>query len=359
MDARKVEARPPIVIEQVVRPLVPPAAREEVLGDLSERYRSPIAYIADALATVPFVIASQIRRSSSLPVLGLQAFILFACLGGFAAAQGDPPMWLRAGIPAAAASLGLVLRDAYRTTDRPDIGRAIVDGLTAAACVALTHGAIYVLQGAFKPVLSWMLPGPLLMLGILAPLMLCLLRFGVDGDDRTAPAGGMTCADLANAYARFQRRTRRRNVAELVIGIACMAFASFYLWRFQPAVAPFGWAMMIGHGIAMICIATMGWVRDMPRQPASGPLLSQYQRELSRLRHIRQYLWWWYLVPMFVGITTNLIAPGISASDATRILAGGGACLLLGLCIAGLNHDRGRRVQEKIDGLEQLRVLSG
>jgi hypothetical protein len=35
---RKVEACPPKVIERVVQLLMPPASREHVLGDLSERY---------------------------------------------------------------------------------------------------------------------------------------------------------------------------------------------------------------------------------------------------------------------------------------------------------------------------------
>jgi len=345
------ETRPPVAAERIVRFLTPPQAREEVLGDLAERYRSPGQYVWDGLTTIPFVIASQIRRSSSLPVLGLQGFILFACLGGFAAVTTDPPMWLRAAIPAAAAFLALVLRDAYRTTNQRAVGRAVVDGLAAVACVALTEGAFYALQASGTLGASWLLPGPLLILGVFAPLMLCLLRFGLglDGERRAASSEH----EIAQEYERFRTGTGRRNVAELVIGAACIALTVFFLLRFQPAVAPYGWAMLAGHIFAMLYIAVRGWVR----LPPAGPLLvAQYQRELVRMRQIRQYLWWWYFVPLFVGLFTNLIAPGVLTSDMTRILLGAGSGILLCLCIAGLNHDRSRKVQEKVDALSAVRA---
>lgn len=43
MDRRPtLETRPPVLIDAVVRALIPPACREHVVGDLWERYRSPI-----------------------------------------------------------------------------------------------------------------------------------------------------------------------------------------------------------------------------------------------------------------------------------------------------------------------------
>ena len=40
------EARPPILIEAIVRWLTPAPCREHVLGDLCERYTSPLAYVS-------------------------------------------------------------------------------------------------------------------------------------------------------------------------------------------------------------------------------------------------------------------------------------------------------------------------
>src|SRR5688500_1923195 len=75
----KMESRPPEVIERLVGLLIPPACREHVLGDLSERYSSPGQYVLDAMRAVPFVLASQVRRSShTLLVLG-ELIILWFC----------------------------------------------------------------------------------------------------------------------------------------------------------------------------------------------------------------------------------------------------------------------------------------
>ena len=80
----KMEARPPIGTEALIQALLPPTVREEIAGDLRERYRSPTQYLCEALSLLPALWLSQIRRGSSPFMLGLQAFILFACLGGFA-----------------------------------------------------------------------------------------------------------------------------------------------------------------------------------------------------------------------------------------------------------------------------------
>jgi hypothetical protein len=289
MEARKMEAGPPALIEGIVRTLTPPLARESVLGDFAECYRSPMQYAWDAIAALPMIVASQVRRSSSLPVLGLQVFMLFACLGGFSAASAvTPPIWLRAAIPTAAAMLTLILRDAYRTTDRYTIGRAIADGLIVTACVALTQGALDLMQNVGGLESNWIQPPSLLVLAVLAPMMLCVLRFGlgVDGDAKPARAG-VPGSEVAGEYAHFQRRIRGRNIIELVIGIACIAFTAFYLTRFQPAVAPYGWTMLIGHASAMLYIGARGWVRSAP---SDARLSRHYGRELTRLRIMRQYL---------------------------------------------------------------------
>ena len=51
--ALEVHPRPPVVIENIVRLLVPPASREHVMGDLRERYRSPRQYLLDVFQGLP------------------------------------------------------------------------------------------------------------------------------------------------------------------------------------------------------------------------------------------------------------------------------------------------------------------
>ena len=79
------EAGPPALIESAVRLLVPPVAREHVLGDLAERYSSPRQYLLDAARTVPFVVVSQIRRTSYFAFWPMVALMLTSGFGGGAA----------------------------------------------------------------------------------------------------------------------------------------------------------------------------------------------------------------------------------------------------------------------------------
>ena len=76
--------------ETVVAFFVPPACREEVLGDLYERFRSPGQYCFDAIRTVPLVIASRVRRTADPQLL------VTIALGTYASFLGAAFFWDRA-----------------------------------------------------------------------------------------------------------------------------------------------------------------------------------------------------------------------------------------------------------------------
>jgi len=109
--------------EAIVAVLVPPARREEVLGDLQERYTSPRQYTLDALHTVPLVIISRMCRTADPQILLIQAFALYVSFLGAAWLRGgavlsEPWGLLRLAIPAAMAMLGLILDDTYANPGR-------------------------------------------------------------------------------------------------------------------------------------------------------------------------------------------------------------------------------------------------
>jgi hypothetical protein len=117
---RLMRSGPPKTAEAIVAVFLPPACREEVLGDLHERYRSRLQYAADALSTVPLVILSRIRRTADPQVLLIQAFALYASFltaAWFKDASLLQAQWglLRLAMPPGMALLGLILEDAYAT----------------------------------------------------------------------------------------------------------------------------------------------------------------------------------------------------------------------------------------------------
>jgi hypothetical protein len=133
-------AGPSKLAEACVAVLLPPACREEVLGDLHERYESPGRYALDALSAVPLVVLSRIRRTTDAQVLLMQAVALYLSFMSAGWWRGEFAL-ARLAIPAAAALLGIVLDEAYA---RP--GRRSLPGL-----------APWPLAGAFLVLLSQIL----------------------------------------------------------------------------------------------------------------------------------------------------------------------------------------------------------
>jgi hypothetical protein len=139
------------VIEKIVGIFIPPACREEVLGDLRERNEGAQLFIYDALRTVPFVIISRIRRTTDSVVLVMEAF---CCYISFLAAAWalDRPMVYRQGglvrlaIPCAIALLFLVIADSYANPRKRSLMRPFVSVTIAFVGVFLVHTVYALLE---------------------------------------------------------------------------------------------------------------------------------------------------------------------------------------------------------------------
>jgi hypothetical protein len=155
------------VIEKVVGIFIPPACREEVLGDLRERNEGAQLFIYDALRTVPFVIVSRIRRTTDSVVLLMEAF---CCYVSFLAVAlvAEPVLLktreglLRLAIPGAIALAVLVVADAYANPRKRSVLRPVLAVALAFAGVFLVH------------VIHPLLPGFLLGVGSGMSMMLLL-----------------------------------------------------------------------------------------------------------------------------------------------------------------------------------------
>jgi hypothetical protein len=105
-------------LEGITALLIPPACREEVLGDLRERNTAPRPYALDAIRAVPLVIVSRIRRTTDPQLLLMHAFVLYlsfyvTCWFKDRALLYEPWALARLAIPGAVALLALVLENAY------------------------------------------------------------------------------------------------------------------------------------------------------------------------------------------------------------------------------------------------------
>ncbi len=175
------ETRPPKLIEVIVGLLIPPARREDVLGDLRERQTSAGGYLADAMRVVPLVLFGQLRRTGDGLLIAMEAYTLFMVL------RGSPwSTWLQLpqlALPILAALAALALRDVYakpaQAVDHPSdpagafdvaLGSSVAAASIAVAAACLPQAVLYVLN--VGP--SWLLPRPVLVRCVLGGFLMLI-----------------------------------------------------------------------------------------------------------------------------------------------------------------------------------------
>jgi hypothetical protein len=107
------------VIEKVIGFFIPPACREEVLGDLRERYQNVAQYLIEAACAIQCLIYSRIRRTTDGVLALVEAASMYTMLVAAAwwldrALLLDQWGYIRLAIPAAIILLVMILGDAYR-----------------------------------------------------------------------------------------------------------------------------------------------------------------------------------------------------------------------------------------------------
>jgi hypothetical protein len=325
---------PPPWLEQMVLLAIPPAARENVAGDLWETYRNPHQYVAEALRTVPFVILSQMRRNLNPLALMLQGALIFLCLGG----------------PATLLLLPLLmLRDAYQPIARPTPRRAIREAvlLSSAAMVLLflfmsRHPPFPVRAGVDS--FTWL---SLFLAALFLSPFLCLFRAGLimQGDRCMPLAANMSSKEaLAGAYQTFLKGAFCRNMLEGTALVFAAIAGFFFTWN----------VLLIG---LLVLAAIYLLLETMPPTPDGGDFASlraQYQRELLRQEQLRRCLRWLWFARVLVTLQARL-AISTDAEDMVIVLLNGVAAAILCFLVMALNREYGGRVQEQIGSLDRMR----
>jgi hypothetical protein len=111
------------MLERLIGLLIPPACREEILGDLHERYQSLPQYLFNMCSVTPMVIVSRIRRTADPQVLLLESFALYLAFLGATLLQDRTFLLaenalLRLALPCATTLVGALLEAAYTRPGR-------------------------------------------------------------------------------------------------------------------------------------------------------------------------------------------------------------------------------------------------
>lgn len=316
--------------ERLAESLIPPGARESVMGDLRESCAHDSALLREALAAAPYVILSQMRRNLNLPALMLQSALVFCCFGGWAVVAMLPLF---------------LLRDAWQPQARPSHRHALRDAVLVSFCGVLLFLLLPLCwpnaaHGRFIGAGCFFLGAPL-------SLCLCFVRTGLilDGDRRGVWLGSGVCRDELAGLARVHcRRARRRNRVEAVL----LAIAALWLPRLlHEGVAGVALA-------AVFAVAALWLVLDTPRIAAGQDFVSlraAYGRALMHQQQLRGFLWWLWLAPALVVLVAGL--PGEGAPS--LVLENSIIAVLLCFLVTALNREGGGRMREEVGLLSRLR----
>lgn len=112
------ESGPSKIAEALVYWLLPPACREEILGDMRERNRNSAQFLIEAARTVPSVIYSRIRRTTDSVVALAEAVSLYTAyvISAWWVAHDlflHENCFLRLAVPPGLLLAAIILADAY------------------------------------------------------------------------------------------------------------------------------------------------------------------------------------------------------------------------------------------------------
>jgi hypothetical protein len=312
------------LLERMAEGLIPPAARDAVLGDLRESYADQRHYLWEVLKAAPFVIASQMMRHLNLPVLMLQAALIFWFFQGWVLALALPV---------------LLLREAYQPLARPDARRALRNALRV-SFVGLFLGLVTPIPIRQALALT-LLAGPL-------SLLLCGLRTGlIISMDRceTMLPDTLSLMGLRACRGGFVKRLRRRRRLEMAaLGLAALCWPKMI----EP---PLGIALG-GVFLAAALYLFAGGVSDLGEGPTDfTSLRRRYVEEVRADEQLRRFLCWLWVVPGLIAAHAGFVSGGAPEQMASRALL----AVLLCFGAGAINREERGRVQEEISLLDRLR----
>jgi hypothetical protein len=154
------EPGPSKVAETIAGYLLPPACREEILGDMRERYQSGWGYFVEALQVIPFAIYSRICRTTDAVVALMEVASMYTAF--LAVAKWLDPTVIsasaglaRLAIPPMVVLAVIMVADAYTTPHRGWPLKLLFAPI-------LGFAAAYVEQTIYH---EWSLPAPVFLLG--------------------------------------------------------------------------------------------------------------------------------------------------------------------------------------------------
>lgn len=349
MDRRPtVETRPPVLIETIVRLSIPACRREHVIGDLWERYRTPGSFLLDAIRTVPFIVVSQVRRTS---MIGSVLIHTFALVVGFAAGAGNINSAIA---PVTAAVVGFVLRDAYKSAVSLTARQVLRDHVVVAGFVAASQIVVALVSPDL--LLSFRaLVGGTVSFGL--TFFLRLQNPGIGSPQpRQAFAQAPASLDALVTEVRMHERLGQRAIRiEMGAGIVVAAFFLIPSANATNWAVRVGWILASAYGLYVAAVVSRHRPRRMPDGLGFTASLEFYRATLERQHRTIRTMWLWYLMPFTPAIAFIMFGGMLVATERGRPLWPGVVFVAvmagIGLLVHRGSQDMARKLRLRIDTL--------
>ena len=315
---------PPKAIEAMVAILIPPACREEVLGDLHERFTSTQQYIADSVFAVPCVVASRIRRTTDSQILAMEAFAVylsFLCAAWQWAGRaflGEQRGLIRLAIPTVAALIALILRRAYAVPGRRSRWAPFLDGAAGTGGAVLSQAALWNIERELVLPLWILISGCATSVLLLAALRMVLALHESGGQAAVGGDAAMSPKDVRQKSQNFVRKVRRGNVSLWFAAILVAGVLLFLMRQDAAFHSRSGWvaaSVIIAVALYMIVqVYRKGWSGETAPPEASASR-DYYRAQLERRRAALRSIWWWYVGPMLAILLTFALQVPFSHPD--------------------------------------------
>jgi len=309
--------------------LIPPVARESVLGDLCESAISNADYVSEILRVAPYVIASQVWRNLNLPLLLLQGGLAVYLLGNSGALL--LPVFLLCG--------------AYQPVTRSHHRSALREAVLISFSCPLLYFVVPWVTGNAPPGRSYA-PGFILMIGPLS-LLLCSLRTSlILMNDRLVESAVFSSSkqELAGAaYRKQPHHAQRRDRWEAGL----LALTGTGLALLHHGDIPILMLTTLYIAAAAHILTHQTFVPSKPELGEPIALHAQYCRDLMQRYQLRRFLTCLWLVPLLLVLKKAAEHGALETIEATV------ATVLLCFLAAAVNRESAGRAREEADRVTQ------
>jgi hypothetical protein len=292
-------------LETLAATLIPPSAREHVLGDLAECAHTRRQYLTAFAAVLPRIVFSEAQRKLRAGagvglMAGLSAVsLVVAALVTRGRALAEAGEWLHWVAPWAVWVTGCALAAAYGAAGtRLWSGWGVLGALLAAIATGALAGAhVGAVVGALLAATGM-------------HIAMTFRRVAADLPRLASAVPALTLENVDEQARAFQRGVRWRNARESAAAIALLVFNSYRVLT-SSLDSPAAWIepalLVAGLAVLLYALHVKGGSHRVPAGLNSRALLHFHRGQIERQRNVLRAVPWWYLLPLAPGMIAGAL----------------------------------------------------